>query len=361
MLIGAAGTPSRWSRASQSAVVRAREDRLQDRDQLGPALHPLHVRVEPRVGGQVRAARSPGRSPPRTSRRRRRPRGGRPSWETPGTARPTHGRSPPGPAPGRPPRSTGRCRSAGRPGRRGARGRMRAPPPCARAGTARRPPRARRTSRPPGRPSAAPSARARRPASPVRLIPPPIAWSARSKAGHSRYGPSWPKAEIEQTTSRGLRRRSVSGAHPSRAITPGRKFSQTTSATRQRSWKTSRPSGRLEVERHAPLVAVDRQEVRAVALRPEERRPHDAHGVAAARLLDLDHLGPEVGEQHRAVGPREHAGEVEHADPVEEPHRVHRAVTGSPDRPGQQRGRSSAAGQHVVGRLAGPERTPGPS
>ena len=41
-----------------------------------------------------------------------------------------------------------------------------------------------------------------RPGSPVSDIAPPIAWSARSKAGQSRYGPSCPYAEIEQRTTR---------------------------------------------------------------------------------------------------------------------------------------------------------------
>jgi hypothetical protein len=81
-----------------------------------------------------------------------------------------------------------------------------------------------------------------RPGAPVMLIPPPMARRARSKAGHSRYGPACPNAEMEQTMSRGLMPRSVSGAHPRRAMTPGREFSQTTSPTLHRSWNTPRPA-----------------------------------------------------------------------------------------------------------------------
>ena len=76
-----------------------------------------------------------------------------------------------------------------------------------------------------------------------------------------------------------------------------------------------------EVERDGLLAAVDREEVRRLAV-GEERRTHDPHRVAAVGVLDLDHLGAHVGEQHRAVRPREHAGEVEHADAREELHAV---------------------------------------
>src|SRR5206468_2016103 len=53
----------------------------------------------------------------------------------------------------------------------------------------------------------------------------------------------------------------------------------------------------------------------------QERRPHRAHRVAAVGRLDLEDLGAHVGEQHRAVRPREHPREVEHAHALEEPHR----------------------------------------
>ena len=81
------------------------------------------------------------------------------------------------------------------------------------------------------------------PSSPVTDMAPPIACSARSNAGQSRYGPSWPYAEIEHMTSRGLTAANAAYASPSRSMTPGRKFSHTTSASRARSRNTSRPSG----------------------------------------------------------------------------------------------------------------------
>ena len=39
--------------------------------------------------------------------------------------------------------------------------------------------------------------------------------------------------------------------------------------------------------------------------------------VTGAGALDLDHLGPEIGEQLGAPGTRKHAAEVEDLDPVE--------------------------------------------
>jgi uncharacterized protein YggE len=68
--------------------------------------------------------------------------------------------------------------------------------------------------------------------------------------------------------------------------------------------------GALEVQRHALLVPVDAQEIRALAV--DEGRPPRARVVAAARLLDLDHPRAHVGEQHRAVRARQHARQIQH-------------------------------------------------
>ena len=74
----------------------------------------------------------------------------------------------------------------------------------------------------------------------------------------------------------------------------------------------------LEVERDALLVAVDAQEVGAFAL--EKRRPPGTGIVAPARLFDLDDPRAHVAKQHGAVGPREHAGQVEHENAIERRH-----------------------------------------
>jgi len=76
--------------------------------------------------------------------------------------------------------------------------------------------------------------------------------------------------------------------------------------------------GLLEVERHALLVAVDAHEIRALA-RLKGRTPA-AGVVALARLFDLDHPRAEVGEEHRAVRPGEHAGQVEDGDTLKRSH-----------------------------------------
>ena len=75
------------------------------------------------------------------------------------------------------------------------------------------------------------------------------------------------------------------------------------------------PFGLLEVERDAFLVAVDAEEVRALAL--EKRRAPRARVVALARLFDLDDARAHVGEQHRAIRARQHARQVENRDSVE--------------------------------------------
>ena len=83
----------------------------------------------------------------------------------------------------------------------------------------------------------------------------------------------------------------------------------------------------LQVEGDALLVAVDAQEVRALARL--ERRPPRAGVVPLARLLHLDDARAHVGEHHRAVGAGEDAGEVEHGHAVERAGRL----------PGRRRGR----------------------
>ena len=81
--------------------------------------------------------------------------------------------------------------------------------------------------------------------------------------------------------------------------------------------KDGRAVGLLEVEPDAPLVAVDREEVgggsRAVGLVADPRRSPAARRVALRRL-DLDDVRPEVGQQHRAVGPGEDRRAVDDAD-----------------------------------------------
>jgi hypothetical protein len=76
---------------------------------------------------------------------------------------------------------------------------------------------------------------------------------------------------------------------------------------RSKRWVTpARPA-----ERDAPLAAVDRKEVGALATL--EGRAVGPAFVAPARLLDLDHVGAEIAEQHGAERPGDDARQVEHA------------------------------------------------
>ena len=71
----------------------------------------------------------------------------------------------------------------------------------------------------------------------------------------------------------------------------------------------------LEVDRDRPFGAVDLQVVDALVA--GERRAPLAAAVAAAGSLDLDHVGTQVAQHHRAVRPRQDLAQVEYADPVE--------------------------------------------
>ena len=93
---------------------------------------------------------------------------------------------------------------------------------------------------------------------------------------------------------------------------PTLKFSITASARAHSSSASARPSSCERSSAQRALAAVDRQVVGRLAA--GEGRPPGARLVAALRALDLDHVRAEVGEHHRAVGPGEHAREVDHAD-----------------------------------------------
>ncbi len=74
------------------------------------------------------------------------------------------------------------------------------------------------------------------------------------------------------------------------------------------------PAGILQVERDALLPAVDAHEIGAFRT---DKRAEGPGVVALPRPLNLDHLGAEIGEHHRAERAGEDAGEVEDAEAVE--------------------------------------------
>ncbi len=76
------------------------------------------------------------------------------------------------------------------------------------------------------------------------------------------------------------------------------------------------PRLRLEVDADRALVAVQREEQRRAGalLRPLVVRRRPAHVVAQPGVLDLQHVGAEVGQQPRAEPARQQPRQVEHAD-----------------------------------------------
>src|SRR5260370_13831209 len=90
------------------------------------------------------------------------------------------------------------------------------------------------------------------------------------------------------------------------------------------------PVGMAQVERDRPLAAVEGLEVGRVAL-PLERR-HVARAVAAhPGVLDLDHVGAQVGEHLGAEGAGAELRDREDAATVER--RAAHLRTGAPPRP----------------------------
>ena len=63
------------------------------------------------------------------------------------------------------------------------------------------------------------------------------------------------------------------------------------------------PRRRLQVQGEAALVAVESLEEVTVAFLEVERPDLAADVAAVGRVLDLDHLGAQVGHQHGAEGP----------------------------------------------------------
>jgi len=93
--------------------------------------------------------------------------------------------------------------------------------------------------------------------------------------------------------------------------------------------------GRLHVDREAPLAAVVRLEieVRAVAEIEALRPQHAAPRIAGLARLDLDHVGAEVAEHHRADRTLLPDRPVEDANPFERQWHASSLPDGVPRRP----------------------------
>ncbi len=69
----------------------------------------------------------------------------------------------------------------------------------------------------------------------------------------------------------------------------------------------SAPFLRRDVEDDAFLVAVERA-------KEPDAKPWQIAGLVAAGRLDLDDLGPQIGQDHAACRPHDHVRELDHAD-----------------------------------------------
>src|SRR5690606_11521302 len=79
--------------------------------------------------------------------------------------------------------------------------------------------------------------------------------------------------------------------------------------------------GMAEVHGNRLLAAVERQVIgRLGAMRPLHARLEAARFVAAAGLLDLDHGGAQLGQDHRGERARQYAREIQYGDAVERSH-----------------------------------------
>ena len=105
-------------------------------------------------------------------------------------------------------------------------------------------------------------------------------------------------------------------------MTPGAKFSISTSARRDHLDQQVAPLRVLQVERDGALVGVEHRE--------GQRRAADHAApaqVLAALRLDLDHVGAGLRHQERRVGPVVDLREIDNGDAVE---RIGRAIVSAP-------------------------------
>ena len=95
---------------------------------------------------------------------------------------------------------------------------------------------------------------------------------------------------------------------------------------------------RLDVENDAFLAPVEAHEIGRL---PVHKRAEGAGVVAGAELLDLDDARAQVGKNHRAIGPRQNAREIQNRDPLKGPltqfFRLHHNLPAQPVRGNFQR------------------------
>ena len=115
--------------------------------------------------------------------------------------------------------------------------------------------------------------------------------------------------------SRGLRARSTSAAIPNRSITPGRKFSTTTSQLVGKLQQQVATLRLRQVDADASLARVLLREVTGDAVGPRVRRAGDV----ALGWFDLDDVGTEIAQHPGGVRAGQHSREIEHPYSVQRP------------------------------------------
>ena len=134
------------------------------------------------------------------------------------------------------------------------------------------------------------------------------------KPGRFADGPVWPNPLTRARTSRGFTAESSSQPSPHRSSVPGRKFSSTTSDRLREPEEELGALRRGEIERDEALVSGERLEPQSGAVLA---RAVAARRIDARRMLDLDHVGAEVAEEHSGQRRREERGRFDDSDPGE--------------------------------------------
>jgi hypothetical protein len=140
---------------------------------------------------------------------------------------------------------------------------------------------------------------------------PLIAWAMKSKDGRSAIGPGRAEAADAGGDEIGLQRSEPRRVEAHLGQDARAEILDEHVAGGDQPGQHRPPLLRPQIERERALVAVEGGEV------PREAVLDDALGaqrVADARRLHLDHLGPHVGQHHRAERPGQNARQVNDPD-----------------------------------------------
>ena len=131
------------------------------------------------------------------------------------------------------------------------------------------------------------------------------------EGGPVAIGSAGAKAGEAATDQRGVQRLEPSPVKAHRRHDPGSEILDQHIAARDQLFEHRAAITAAQIQGQRALVAVERREIPA---QPVPHRPLPAHRVARARGFDLDHLGPHIGQDHRAERPGQNARQIDHAD-----------------------------------------------